>query len=436
MTLLRTESQKAKLAIALLLVTMLAIGFQSFGLRKTLVIDADTHFPFQATDDRFLSGKSEAEVNIVHNAFHLTCNIKESDFLWKYCELSFDLSSDETGAGLDLSRYNAVKIWVRYDKPSGVGVRFQTRNYDTLYSNDKDPRSMKYNIVEVYRGHLQYPIEIPFEYLSVPTWWLEEHELPLEKSHVEFDDTRSIVIVTGSGIQPGEYTLIVERIEIIGKYFSDDKLYLFLVLMWVSSALFFVADRLKFIKQELKVSRRRQRELESLVRLLNVKKHVLEEKLSRDPLTGALNREGVAKVFEGRESQPGQELSIVFIDVDHFKEVNDTYGHILGDKVLKKFVEVLTENTREVDVLSRWGGEEFLLACPNTQLQFATQLAEKLRACVEAYKWPNNIRLTASFGVAQMLDELPSEFIERADAALYSAKKQGRNRVVVAEGQQ
>src|SRR5690606_7568310 len=150
----------------------------------------------------------------------------------------------------------------------------------------------------------------------------------------------------------------------------------------------------------------------------------LEEKLSRDPLTGALNREGVAKVFECREGSSDQNLSIIFIDIDHFKVINDTYGHNIGDNVLVKFVELITENTREVDVLARWGGEEFLLACPNTQLQYATRLAEKLRLCVEQHRWPDGISLTASFGVAQMEDELPAEFIGRADEALYTAKKQ------------
>ncbi|RYY01163.1 MAG: GGDEF domain-containing protein [Gammaproteobacteria bacterium] len=91
----------------------------------------------------------------------------------------------------------------------------------------------------------------------------------------------------------------------------------------------------------------------------------------------------------------------------------------------------MSESTREADVLARWGGEEFVLACPNTDLLSAARLAEKIRDKITRLNWPEHIQLTASFGVAEMRDESPTEFIGRADAALYSAKARGRNRVVL-----
>jgi diguanylate cyclase (GGDEF)-like protein len=123
---------------------------------------------------------------------------------------------------------------------------------------------------------------------------------------------------------------------------------------------------------------------------------------------------------------------LLFIDIDHFKKINDTYGHNIGDQVLLAFVDTLSKNTRTQDLLARWGGEEFVLACPDTSLENACGLAEKLRRCIEENNWPKALRVTASFGVAQLLEgESPTDFIARADKALYVAKAQGRNCVRV-----
>ena len=100
----------------------------------------------------------------------------------------------------------------------------------------------------------------------------------------------------------------------------------------------------------------------------------------------------------------------------------------MSDLVLLAFAQVLSSNTRAHDLLARWGGEEFVLACPETTLANAVALAEKLRRAVEEYDWPKQLNITASFGVAQMIEgESPTEFIARADKVLYSAKAQGRN---------
>ena len=108
--------------------------------------------------------------------------------------------------------------------------------------------------------------------------------------------------------------------------------------------------------------------------------------------------------------------------------MNDTYGHNVGDQVLLAFAQTLSANTRTHDLLARWGGEEFVLACPDTTLDNASNLAEKLRRAIEISDWPKQLNITASFGVAQMLpQESPTDFIARADKALYVAKAQGRN---------
>jgi len=124
-------------------------------------------------------------------------------------------------------------------------------------------------------------------------------------------------------------------------------------------------------------------------------------------------------------------FSIILLDIDKFKNVNDTYGHNEGDNVLVTVANLLKSNIRNTETLGRWGGEEFIIICPETELQNASLLAEKLRKIIE-HKTFNAIgHITCSFGVAQARkDEFTKELIKRSDIALYKAKEDGRNRVV------
>lgn len=123
-------------------------------------------------------------------------------------------------------------------------------------------------------------------------------------------------------------------------------------------------------------------------------------------------------------------LSLVITDLDNFKEVNDTWGHHAGDNVLQRFAEVLEENTRDADLVSRWGGEEFLIICPETDSKGAFTRAEKLRASFSKIIFENVGRRTASFGVSSYFPgESKNNLVQRADLALYRAKDGGRDRV-------
>ncbi|MEJ2501031.1 MAG: sensor domain-containing diguanylate cyclase, partial [Campylobacterales bacterium] len=121
---------------------------------------------------------------------------------------------------------------------------------------------------------------------------------------------------------------------------------------------------------------------------------------------------------------------ITLLDIDHFKDVNDTYGHQTGDRVLKAIAAVLKQNSREVDIAGRWGGEEFLIIVPSTPLEHGRQFAEKLRRAIESRPVGNVGHVTASFGVTEYRDgDTPERLTERVDRALYRAKARGRNRV-------
>ena len=135
-----------------------------------------------------------------------------------------------------------------------------------------------------------------------------------------------------------------------------------------------------------------------------------------------------------RATRYGTIFSTIIIDIDFFKKINDTFGHKIGDDILVKLAQVLQKNIREIDILGRWGGEEFLIICPDTTIEHVKILAEKIRFKIEQYDFSINHPITCSFGVSQYNknDENEDTF-KRADKALYTAKDSGRNKVCTEE---
>lgn len=169
----------------------------------------------------------------------------------------------------------------------------------------------------------------------------------------------------------------------------------------------------------------------------------IRELATHDDLTGLLNRRAMLERMhqEQRRSQrTGHPLLIAQLDIDHFKVVNDTHGHAVGDRVLQAFANTVRYSVRETDLLARWGGEEFVLMLCDTPAEEACALLERVRRAVEAMRVhdsrsPEPLAVTVSAGLACHRAGEPLEHtLERADRALYAAKAQGRNRLVVEPG--
>jgi diguanylate cyclase (GGDEF)-like protein/hemerythrin-like metal-binding protein len=162
----------------------------------------------------------------------------------------------------------------------------------------------------------------------------------------------------------------------------------------------------------------------------------LEQLATFDRLTGLWNRlkfEEFASTEISRAQRYEQGLALIMFDIDHFKAINDLYGHQAGDSVLVGISRLMSEHLRESDGIGRWGGEEFLILAPCADPAEALQIAEKLRAIVAAQEFPEVGTATASFGVTFLLqDDTLDQMVKRADMALYRAKESGRNRVVAA----
>lgn len=186
-----------------------------------------------------------------------------------------------------------------------------------------------------------------------------------------------------------------------------------------------VAIRLKRERDQLRASAEEAR----------VSAEIAHEQAMTDQLTGLLNRYGLQRALQREQSEARRyhrPLSCLLIDLDNFKTVNDTYGHAAGDTALQQIANILTKAVRGSDMVFRHGGEEFLILLPETNLEGAAALAEKIRLAAEAQLFGDGhiFPLTLSAGVASLSEhESGHDMIARADMALYSAKARGRNRV-------
>ncbi len=171
--------------------------------------------------------------------------------------------------------------------------------------------------------------------------------------------------------------------------------------------------------------------------VIKLLEYELTEIAHQDQLTNILNRRGVAALASqefSKMSRVEADLAIVLIDIDHFKSVNDRFGHHIGDDVLAIFALVVSQSLRPYDIFGRIGGEEFILILPSTNLEKAQILAERLRKLVENFVFGldgKQIRITASFGVAKYIPETDTlqKLIPYADKAMYQSKQRGRNKV-------
>ena len=152
-----------------------------------------------------------------------------------------------------------------------------------------------------------------------------------------------------------------------------------------------------------------------------------------DHLTEMYNRRKITELYDSeyvRYKRYKHPLSIIIIDIDFFKKINDKYGHTQGDITLKEIASILKTEVRESDHVGRWGGEEFLVICPETDIDGANTLAEKIRKAIDEYPFTHVGHKTASFGITTCNDDSTFEsMINRADKALYKVKAGGRNKV-------
>lgn len=255
------------------------------------------------------------------------------------------------------------------------------------------------------------------------------------------------------GIRIGFYWLLTVMLTVsiihfggvVETNYSNFSIFSFFIYLIIILSIFNLYEKIKIAQSQNllnlnanleKLVKQRTEELETINKELTKEKSVLQKLSSRDSLTGLFNRFKLEESFEYEQKQSRRyntELSIILMDIDDFKSVNDTYGHNVGDIFLKEIAEILKKSFRDVDTVGRWGGEEFLILLPKTNLADSQQIAEEVRKKIELYPFREIGNKTASFGVATLSNnESLSNLLNRADKALYLAKENGRNRVEVA----
>ena len=265
-----------------------------------------------------------------------------------------------------------------------------------------------------------------------PEWRVALEKLPPQRSPAVAQDSGTSASVEGTPIYiaqrlldaSGWKLLVVSPVEGI---FASRVLGIALTLLATIMVLIYVIARERAVHDHVQMDRRL--ELEELARDLDFR-------ATTDPLTGLSNRLKFDQALSGeirRAHRFDVPLSLVIYDVDHFKQINDVYGHQVGDQVLTKLSGFVAKRMRETDLLARWGGEEFVVLLPLSDASMAQQFAEILRGAIAALPFDHGKPVTCSFGVAQLATGESSEsIIARADEALYRAKLNGRNRVELA----
>jgi len=325
---------------------------------------------------------------------------------------------------IDFSQYDGLSLQIDYIG-KGRYVRVHLRNHNPQYSDITDFNSPKFMTAflrtEDLKGGRTY---VSLREFSVAEWWIVAHNAPRELAAVDLDNVTSLGIDL---IEPGRHNIRVNRIELVGERISKKNFLLCVLAFWV---IYLLAEAATRYYRLVKISRRRVKEINDLTSRavsLEAEKKALQARSVTDGLTGLQNRNGfyqkLHRLCETGDSSQG--LGLVVLDIDHFKHINDAQGHDIGDRILKNFADLVAANVRADDILSRWGGEEFVLVCPSVSLEALLALAEKLRYVVEQFPFEPNLKLrvTVSSGITHFnCGDSFDEAFKRADAALYRAK--------------
>jgi diguanylate cyclase (GGDEF)-like protein len=347
------------------------------------------------------------------------------------CGMTFVLSGEDPSRGRDLSRFDSIEIDLSYRGPSPF-VRLAIRNFDARFSKVDDINSARFHSVNLRLRDVGKPVHVDLNELTVPEWWIHQFDLEREYNRPGLENAVAVSIDVPM-IQPGQvHELEVRRFVLKGQWVGRDQVYLGIVVAWLLAASLMALRGWSRLRQR---SNRQEREIDALTartRQLRIEQEKLRRLATIDELTGVLNRRGLEQSLDDFEAA-AQGMTLVMLDIDHFKHVNDRHGHDCGDEVLRRVTAVVASNLRASDVFGRWGGEEFLIACQGTRVRDAARVAEKLRERVQHSEIncsAGRIRVTASFGVALAPPGAPAaDALKRADAALYRAKAAGRNRV-------
>ena len=420
------------LIFLLLAATVIALTAYQKGLNDIQFLNLSDYPYIIAQTDSTDGGNSAIKLMRTDSSVVVDYELREG-YPYPYAGIKILLGDGKT-KGWDLSHYDSVFVWV---KPRGEGtVRLYLRTYDASFYREGDETSLKFNEVEFFPLEETYPaVFVPQEF-RVAGWWVAQNEINVHKARVDLSNVPLIEIQTGTNAPLGYGTMEIKGLCFKGKKIAKLDLVTIIVAIWFVTFLIILIIRFFDYSRERAANKKKREELEKNLRALEIEKSEYEKSSKEDPLTGCLNRAGFSSVLMREHEnlvKNGSPVSFVILDIDHFKDVNDTWGHNVGDEVLVNLTKLIQGKIRNTDALVRWGGEEFVILCGDTPIQNAQFLAEKLRHAIETTQLIKQQVVTCSFGIAEMVaGEDPKRLFDRADKALYASKQGGRNRVTSA----
>jgi diguanylate cyclase (GGDEF)-like protein len=358
--------------------------------------------------------------------FHFACQVPKAAAVDQGCSFGYQLHSGKLNEGTDLSHFKTLNLGIRYSGKARY-LRVAIRNFDPRFSRLEDLNSPKYNFVNIPSRDLAQPVAISLGEFWVPEWWIAQYDLPRSLSHPDLSNATIFSIDLRGDLAGTDHDIQIDKIEFVGDWISAEYWYLGILCVWMILATTYGMSQWLRLRRKHREQRRKIHDLES-------EKEEYRRLSTLDALTNVLNRHGIERFVETLQATRVP-ASVIVIDIDHFKRVNDLRGHYGGDRVLRKMGEILRAHTRNTDGLGRWGGEEFVLVCSGASPSSAADLAEKLRHKIQETNFipEDPLAITASLGVAASHAEQSFEdAFRQADQALYLAKSRGRNCVVAA----
>ncbi len=423
----KKSGQSAAVLIGILLTILAMVSHRFLPERRLLLNSATgaTFFLMHSPD----GPQAQVQWSDQEN-FRYTCEFTKSA-ADPSCSFTYLLYSANADRGIDLSRYRTMNLAIRYSG-SAQYIRVSIRNFDRRFSRLEDANSSKYNYINLHPKDLAQPLAVGVNEFAVPEWWQTQYDLPRNFGQPDLSNATAISIDLLGELPGTHHDIQIDKIEFVGDWISAESWYLGILCLWMILAAVYGVSQLVLLRRRHREQDEKIHELADSNAQLQDEKEKYQKLSTLDALTKILNRHGIEQFVESLRSS-GLPTSVIVIDLDHFKRVNDHRGHHIGDRVLQTVGEILRAHTRSTDGLGRWGGEEFVLVCPGANLAKAADLAEKLRRRIlETDFTPEDpLSITASFGVASVkAGQSFEEAFLQADQALYLAKGRGRNCVV------
>lgn len=380
-------------------------------------------------------GQTKAEW-IDKSSFKFTCTVANEGLPAPYCGMSINIGKSPTGK--DYASHQRIEIKVDY-QGGNQRLRLSMHNFNPANSALNNREILKGLDVTFLANETASPITI-HNY-----GWREPDNRNRNKNPLSWLNTESpenlldIGIDLAPPIAVGEHLIQIEYIDLYGKLLSAEAWYLGVALIWLLFNLLLFARHLIIQAQRIRNDSQRLSTLVNYSHDLQQESQHYKWLSHTDQLTNALNRNGFATAMsqQNPDGKMKSNTSLLIIDLDNFKRINDTLGHDTGDMVLRETAQIIQKNIRVSDKFVRWGGEEFILLCDATNVKQALLIAEKIRVSIEAAKMTHNdgnISITASIGIGvAKSDENFDDLFQRTDQALYRAKNMGRNCVALSE---